>query len=56
MSAGYDPFQWADIYADEAEYIRELMEEEKEREKENGRISKENGNPKFTDRGKKYKL
>lgn len=31
MSAGYDPFQWADIYADEEEYFKELMQEEKER-------------------------
>lgn len=48
MSAGYDPFKWADIYTDEEEYIQELIEEEKEREIKNARISEERRNTELT--------
>lgn len=34
MSIGYDPFRWADAFASEEEYLKELLEDEREKENE----------------------
>lgn len=43
MSAGYDPFRWADNFESEEEYMKELEEENaKKRISENGRKNTSN--------------
>ena len=34
MSAGYDPFKWADVFKSEEEYLKELIKEDEENAKE----------------------